>query len=243
MMALYNNGYTRMREMRASYYLVSVPASVGWFVFEHEVDAGDDDDQHEGRGDKSPHDLPVQAGPHPRHVLDVPGEPLVAVHVHHGHQLREGDEGEPGGAEAVEEGEPVLAGAGGEDEADTEAGDGHHTNQDGLLHVLQAGLVEQGGDDPLQDPDLRAEAEGEQHHEEQGRPEGSSGDLGEDVRHDDEGESCSLGRVVQLSGQGAVLDGGVLLRVQSREETRGETSQTTIDVNPTYVRKPCRADW
>ena len=161
-------------------------------MLEHEVDAGEDDDQHEGRGDEPPHDLPVPPRPHSRHVLDVPGEPSVAVHVHHAHQLGEGDEGQPGGPEAVEESEPVLAGARGEDQADSEAGDGHHTNQDGLLHVLQAGLVKQGGDDALQDADLRAEAQAEQHHEEQGGPEGSPGDLGEDVRHHDEGESGAL---------------------------------------------------
>ena len=81
--------------------------------------------------------------------------------------------------------------------------------------------------------DLGAEAETEQHHEEEGGPEGGAGDLGEHICHDDEGESCSLGRVVQLSGQGAVLDGVVLLRVQSREETLGETSQIM------YSRQKC----
>ena len=33
---------------------------------------------------------------------------------------------------------------------------------------LSPGLVEEGGHDALQDPDLGAEAEGEQHHEEEG---------------------------------------------------------------------------
>ena len=36
-------------------------------------------------------------------------------------------------------------------------------------------------------------------------PEGGAGDLGEHVRHDNEGKSCSLGRVIQLLDKGTVL--------------------------------------
>ena len=140
--------------------------------------------------------------------MDLLGEPLVAIHIHHGDQLSEGDEGEPRGPEAVKQREPVLARPGGEHQADAEAGDGHAADKDGLLHVLEAGLVKQRAHHSLEDADLRAEAEAEQHHEEEGGPEGGSGDLGEHVSHDDEGEPCSLGRVIQLLDQRAVLDDG-----------------------------------
>ena len=62
---------------------------------------------------------------------------------------------------------------------------------------------------------LSPEPEREEHHEEQSGPEGSPGDLGEDVRHHDEGETGSLSRVVQLLHQGTVLEAVSLIRVQS----------------------------
>ena len=45
----------------------------------------------------------------------------MAVHIHDGDELGEGDEGEAGGSEAVEESEPVLARPGGEHQPDHEA--------------------------------------------------------------------------------------------------------------------------
>ena len=84
--------------------------------------------------------------------------------------------------------------------------------------MLEARLVKQGAHHALEDADLRAEAETEQHHEEQGGPEGGAGDLGEHVRHDDEGESCPLGRVIQLLDQGAVFDGGQEVRVRPKNK-------------------------
>ena len=46
----------------------------------------------------------------------------MTVDIHDGHDLGESDEGETHGAVLVEQRQPVLAGAGGEDEADGEAG-------------------------------------------------------------------------------------------------------------------------
>ena len=153
----------------------------------------------------------------------------MPVDVHDGDELGEGDEGEARGAEAVEQGEPVLARPRGEHQPDREAAHSHAANQYRLLHMLQTenctfnllfirvhvsfryllplftrmylwllfvsflvsvmasqvshhvtcvrrgkrtrlspGLVEEGGHDALQDPDLGAEAEGEQHQEEEG---------------------------------------------------------------------------
>ena len=193
-------------------------------MLKHEVDGGHNDHGHQDRGHEPPHDLPVEARPHSRHplnvtdiktklpskmtlsaVMDLLGEPLVTIHIHHGDQLSEGDEGEPRGPEAVKQSEPVLACPGSEHQADGEAGDGHAAHQDRLLDVLEAGLVKQSAHHALEDADLGAEAETEQHHEEEGGPEGGAGDLGEHVRHDDEGESCSLGRVIQLLDKGTVL--------------------------------------
>ena len=79
--------------------------------------------------------------------------------------------------------------------------------------MLEAGLVEECADHSLQDPDLGAQAEAEQHHEEERGPEGGPGDLGEHVSHHDEGEPGALGGVVQLLDQGAVPDGGDEVRV------------------------------
>ena len=84
-----------------------------------------------------------------------------------------------------------------------------------VTNLVQPGVVKQGGGKALNDANLGAQAQREQHHEEEGGPEGSSGDLGEDVRHHDEGETGSLGRVVQLLHQGTVLEAVSLIRVQS----------------------------
>ena len=40
-------------------------------MLEHEVDGGHDDHGHQDRGHEAPHDLPVQAGPHSSHSLNV----------------------------------------------------------------------------------------------------------------------------------------------------------------------------
>ena len=71
-------------------------------------------------------------------------------------------------------------------------------------HLLQARLVEQCGHHPLHDPDLGAQPECEQHHEEQAGPQRGAGDLGEHLCHDNEGEAGALGRGVQFAHQGAV---------------------------------------
>ena len=65
-------------------------------------------------------------------------------------------------------------------------------------------MVKQGGGETLNDANLGAEAEGEQHQEEESGPEGRPGDLGEHICHHDEGEPGPLGRVVQLLHQRAV---------------------------------------
>ena len=59
----------------------------------------------------------------------------MTIHIHHGDQLCEGDEGEPGGPEAVEQSEPVLARPRGEHEADGEAGHRHPGCQHWLPHL------------------------------------------------------------------------------------------------------------
>ena len=112
----------------------------------------------------------------------------MTIHIHHGDQLCEGDEGEPGGPEAVEQSEPVLARPRGEHEADGEAGDRHPGCQHRLphltlhwsvrtdlwflevTHLVKTGVVKQGGGEGLDDADLGAETKGEKHQEEQSGP-------------------------------------------------------------------------
>ena len=72
----------------------AVPGRVGGPVRHHEVDRGEDDGGHQGGGHEPPGQLPEGARGDARHGRDVPGEPPVAVHIHHGHQLREGNESE-----------------------------------------------------------------------------------------------------------------------------------------------------
>ncbi len=55
------------------------------------------------------------------HVLNVLRELLVAVDVHDSQNLGQPDEGEAHGAVVVEQGQPILAGAGREEDADAEA--------------------------------------------------------------------------------------------------------------------------
>ncbi len=54
------------------------------------------------------------------HVLDILSKLLVAVHVHDGHDLSQADKGQAHCAIVVEEGQPVLTGAGGEYQTDGE---------------------------------------------------------------------------------------------------------------------------
>ncbi len=65
--------------------------------------------------------LPVPPRPGPRHLVNVVGEALVPVDVGDGNQLGQGDKGEAHGAVAVKQGQPVLAGAGSEQNADEKA--------------------------------------------------------------------------------------------------------------------------
>jgi hypothetical protein len=55
------------------------------------------------------------------HILNVLRELLVAVDVHDGQDLGQPDKGEAHGAVVVEQGQPVLARAGREEDADAEA--------------------------------------------------------------------------------------------------------------------------
>jgi hypothetical protein len=60
----------------------------------------------------------IYIGEHPNVYL---GELLVSVDVHDDDDLDEGDQGQPSGSIGVHEGQPVLSGAGGEQDAHQEA--------------------------------------------------------------------------------------------------------------------------
>ena len=65
--------------------------------------------------------IDILTWPNTGHVLNVLGELLVSVDVHDGQDLGQPDEGEAHGAVVVEQGQPVLAGPGREEDADAEA--------------------------------------------------------------------------------------------------------------------------
>merc|ERR1719394_647648 len=141
--------------------LLPVPSSVGGLVGEHEVDAGRDDKDHEGRRHEPPHDLPVPAWPHPCHVLDIPGKPPVTIDIHDCQEFSEGNEGKSCCSKAVKESEPVFSSSSREDQANGEAGNGDDSNQNGFLDVFQAWLIKQGGNNALKDTNLRSKSEGQ----------------------------------------------------------------------------------
>jgi hypothetical protein len=66
----------------------------------------------------------------------------VSVDVHDGKDLSQADQGQAHGAVVVKEGQPVLAGAGGEDDADAEAeeaGDAYKTGSGDQLSEVAGG--------------------------------------------------------------------------------------------------------
>ena len=70
--------------------------------------------------------------------------------------------------------------------------------------MTQLGHLEHGAHETLEDANLRAQPQRQQHQEEERRPRLRPGQLREDVRHHDEGEARPLRGLVQLGLQAAV---------------------------------------
>lgn len=75
-----------------------------------------------------------------------------------------------------------------------------------LPNPLDQVNVEDGAQHALQDADLRADAQRQQHEEEDDGPERRYGELYDGLREHDEGQARALGRLVQLRLHGALLE-------------------------------------
>ena len=153
----------------------------------------DEDDAQDERGDDGPHGDPVVLQ-HSRdldaHLLDVGKEPPEAIDVHHEDDLGEGaDEEAPGAGVGVDEGEHEDAAVGGAGQPEQETQDGGADDDLALVDPGLGPLVHHGGGYGLHHGELRVQAEGDQHSEEEERPDRGKRHLGHGAGVGDEGEA------------------------------------------------------
>jgi hypothetical protein len=131
---------------------------------------------------------------------------LVSVDVNHRNHLHEGDDDESECAsERVKHLQPILARARREDESNDEAEQADAAGEQRLADSLEDVDVKDGAEHSLEDADLRAESERQEHREEQNRPERRSWQLDNCLGEHDEGESSAFADVREHLAEVAVL--------------------------------------
>lgn len=115
-------------ERNQSTYFLSIPSWVCWWVGNSVVDRSTHNGGDGDGGDEAPGGLPINAWPHPNHLLNVIAELLMAINIGDDDGLKEGNDDESHRAsKGVKHAKPVLSSARTEDEANQETGETYTT--------------------------------------------------------------------------------------------------------------------
>ena len=135
----------------------------------------------------------------PKLTCQILDDVVRAVDPGDGDNLEEGKEEEvPRWRGRVEEREGVDAAAAREDEAEREHGGGQGGHESGLVPARGGELVGDGADDRLEGAENAAQREGDEHGEEECRPEVGARHPGQHLGVDDEGEAGSASQDLKI---------------------------------------------